>query len=177
MDRQVKFLITALALGMVVATLGTAQPEEGGGPPPPPPARKIPGINAEDLYPNGCVDCHVVMKEMNMDVRLSTEMAEWGEEVDPKWVDLAKAASFDASVITGVHPEVSDALKDVPNGCLECHKKDSKTAPPFARLLHLIHLTGGDESPFMTYNQGECTHCHKLDGKTGEWRIPSAPEP
>lgn len=175
MDRQMKFPIIALALGMVVVALGTAQPQEGGGGPPPPPARKIPGINAEDIFPNACVDCHVVIKEANVDARFSTHIAKWKEGAEPKLVELAKAASVDASVIKGVHPEAAGTLDDIPNGCLACHTKDSNAAPPFARFIHLIHFTGGDESPFFTFYQGECTHCHKFNAKNGEWSIPSAP--
>lgn len=146
------------------------------GPPPPPPARQVPGLNAADAYPKGCVDCHINMKEWNKDVRLSTLMAKWNDEVDPKLLEHARAAAADPAKITGKHPQATASLKNIPGACLACHKKDSKTGPPFARLVHAIHLTGGEQNPFMTYFQGECTHCHKLDAKTGQWSIPSAPE-
>ena len=44
----------------------------------------------------------------------------------------------------------------------------SKMAPPFASLMHAIHLGGGEQSP--------CTHGHKLDSKTGSWSTPTAAE-
>ena len=49
-------------------------------------------------------------------------------------------------------------------------------APPFARLMHAIHLVGAQDSHYMTFYQGECTHRHKLDQKSGAWSLPSGPE-
>jgi len=56
-----------------------------------------------------------------------------------------------------------------------CHKQGSTIAPPFGRLLHLIHFTGSGNT-YLTVGQGECTHCHKLDEKTGVWRVASGDE-
>ena len=142
----------------------------------PPAARKIPGITAEDTHPNACIDCHVNHPEMKMDARLSTVIGGFTKQVDEKTLAKAKAASADPSKIKGKHPAVDAAFKDIPNACLKCHKRDSKTAPPFAHLAHAIHLVGGQENYFMTVYQGECTQCHKLDQKTGAWSIPSGPE-
>jgi hypothetical protein len=49
-------------------------------------------------------------------------------------------------------------------------------APPFVCPMHAMHLVGGQDSHFMTFYQGECTHCHKLDQKSGAWSLPSGPE-
>jgi len=66
MPRILSFVITA---STVSSANGFAQAEKGqGGPPPPPPVRAIPGLTAEDPHPRACVDCHVVMKDFNMDV-------------------------------------------------------------------------------------------------------------
>jgi hypothetical protein len=43
-------------------------------------------------------------------------------------------------------------------------------------MMHVIHLTGGEENHFLTAYQGECTSCHKLNTTTGQWTTPSAPE-
>jgi hypothetical protein len=43
-------------------------------------------------------------------------------------------------------------------------------------MMHAMHLTGGEKNPFLTMYQGECTLCHKLDGRTGAWTIPSGTE-
>jgi hypothetical protein len=171
----------ALLFGsMVAAAVVLAQSDEPqGGPPPPPPMRAIPGLTAEDPHPHACVDCHIVMKEpKEMDTRISTLMAQWNEgQVEPALLEKAKAAAADPAKITGKHPKVTGALKDIPKGCLMCHGKDSKTAPPFARMIHLVHLTGAEQNPYLSYFQGDCTHCHKLDQKTGAWSMPSASEP
>lgn len=161
---------SALVSITVLATLTT---EAAGPPGPPPPARAIPGINAKDPFPRACVDCHVRLPEQ--DVRLSTLMAKWTEAVEPALLDRAKAAA-PGLALAGKHPAVPEALGDVPAACLTCHGKDSTTAPPFGRMLHAIHLGGGESSHYLTLFQGECTHCHKLDLKTGVWSLPSGAE-
>lgn len=180
MRSTLRFLMGLMFGSMIAAAVVLAQSDAPeGGPPPPPPMRAIPGLTADDPNPHACVDCHIVMKEpKEMDTRISTLMAQWNDgKVEPALLEKAKAASADPSKITGKHPKVTSALKDIPKGCLMCHGKDSKMAPPFARMLHLVHLTGGEENPYLTYFQGDCTHCHKLNQKTGTWSIPSAPEP
>jgi hypothetical protein len=42
--------------------------------------------------------------------------------------------------------------------------------------MHLVHLTGGTDNVFVSTFKGDCTHCHKLDAKTGAWSLPSSPE-
>lgn len=154
-----------------------APPSSPGAPPAPPSARKIPGINAPDPFPNACVSCHVNMPEQNMDARFSTLMKGWREKVEPGLLAKAQAAAPAGVTLKGKHPAITSALRNIPDGCLKCHGAESKKAPPFARMIHLVHLTGGDENHFMTMFQGECTDCHKLNATTGAWSIPSAPEP
>ena len=137
--------------------------------------RQIPGITAKDLFPNGCVDCHVAGKDGDM--RISTLMASWTTAVKAPLLEKSKAASADASKIKGKHLPVPNVKANIPQSCLAaCHKKGSTIAPAFGQLLHVIHLTGGSQNRFLTANQGECTHCHKLDPKTGAWRIASGAE-
>jgi hypothetical protein len=144
--------------------------------PSPPPARKIPGIIADDPYPNACVDCHINYVEMKLDTRFSTHMKLWSENVDPKLLNKAQASAPKGMILKGKHPNANSAIKDVPAKCISCHDKESTTAPPFGNMMHNIHLTGGEENYFLTMFQGECTYCHKLDLSTGQWLIPSAPE-
>lgn len=169
-------LTVALVVSIFLLIFPVTGPAEEGGPPPSPPARKIPGITTEDAFPRGCVDCHILMPEANMDVRLSTHLNQWVEKVDPKI--LAKAQTYAPPGVTlkGKHPAVPNALKDIPAGCISCHGKGSKMAPPLDRMLHGLHLTGGEENVFLTVFQGECTHCHKFNPATGEWSIPSGSE-
>jgi len=165
-------LVLFLALAAPIA-VDTQSPQ----PPPLPPAREVPGINAPDPFPGGCVDCHVVQPQLNVDGRLSTHMKQLAEKVDAAMLARAQAAAPAGVTLKGKHPAIPAAmLKDLPKGCMPCHGKTSKTAPPFAALLHGIHLSGGQQSPYMTLFQGECTPCHKLDAKTGAMSIPSGPE-
>lgn len=176
MIMRVSLLGTAFLL--LSGLLFTARSQdEGQGMPAPPPARQIPGITAEDRYPHGCVDCHINYVQMNLDTRLSTLMKQWKEQVEPKLLATAQASAPEGITLKGKHPDVPDALRDIPAGCITCHSKGSTVAPAFANLLHRIHLVGGDQNHFLTLFQGECTHCHKLDQSTGHWAIRSAPEP
>ncbi len=172
-----------LFVSLILAGPAGAGPEAGKAPesgkagmPAPPPPRAIPGLTAEDHFPHACVDCHLNYAEMNMDTRFSTLLKQWSEQVDPKLLAEAKASAPQGLTVTGKHPDATQALADIPNACLQCHDKAANAAPPFSRMIHRIHLTGGKENPFLTVFQGECTHCHKLDQSTGEWSIPSGPE-
>ena len=88
-----------------------------------------------------------------------------------------QAFSPDGMKLKGQHPSAEQALKDIPNACLQCHGRTSKIAPPFVRLLHGVHLLGGAQNHFLTMFQGECTHCHKLDSQKATWSLASGPEP
>lgn len=156
----------ALATAVTGQTPATAQASA---------SRQIPGVTAKDLYPNGCVDCHVAGKDSDM--RLSTLMAKLTAAVPEPLMDKARASSADPSKIKGKHLPMPNVKTNTPQTCLAgCHKKGSTMAPPFAQLMHAIHLTGGAQNRFLTANQGECTHCHKLDQKTGAWKMPSGAE-
>jgi hypothetical protein len=173
--RTAMLFLCALCFSLV-AVATQSQGEEKPAPPTPPPARKIPAITAEDRYPGACVDCHINYTDMNMDTRLSTLMQAWYKEVDPRLLEKIRPAAPKGLELTGKHPDAADALREIPKGCLKCHYKNSKKAPPFAGMIHLIHLSGGEENHFLTLFQGECTHCHKLDVVTGKWFIPSSGE-
>lgn len=141
------------------------------------PARQVPGITTVDRHPRGCVDCHVVYADEGFDARLSVRLQEWtAGKVEPALLAQTKATMPAGVPAKGKHPPAEDSLEDIPAACLDCHDSASKKAPPFSRLLHLVHLTGGAKSPYMTVYQGECTHCHKLDAGTGTWSLPSGPE-
>jgi hypothetical protein len=138
------------------------------------PARKIPGITTKDAFPKACVDCHV--NRPDMPLPLSVRLKQWNEKVDPQLLAKVQPSAPKGMTLKGKHPNVAAMTKEIPGGCLKCHGKESKMAAPFATMIHAIHLTGGDENPFLTTFQGECTHCHKLDTKSGQWSMPSASE-
>ena len=161
-----------LVLAAVFATAAAGQTPATS---PTPTVRAIPGITAKDLYPSGCVDCHVAGKDG--DKRLSTLMTQLAGAVHAALLVKTKAASVDPAKIKGKHLPIPNVKANIPQSCLKaCHKKGSTIAPPFGLLLHSIHLAGGSQNKFMTTYQGECTHCHKLDPKTGAWKIPSGAE-
>lgn len=171
-----KMMLFTIALSLFLPIYLAHGQEEKQGAPAPPPARKIPGINSEDPYPHGCVDCHINYVEMNLDTRFSTLMKLLSDTTEPKLLAKVQASAPEGLVLKGKHPNAIAALKDIPAGCMVCHGKTSKTAPPFASMIHTIHLTGGEDNNFMTIFQGECTYCHKMDLTTGHWTMPSAPE-
>jgi len=164
----------AVLLAVPFAVLAQAPTAGDGGPPPA--AVASPATPGEDAYPGGCVDCHVNMPEAGVDARFGTAFARWREEVDAGLLARAQSTMPEGVRLKGRHPAAGRSLEDVPAACLKCHRADSKSAPPFGRLLHLVHLTGGENNHFVTLFQGECTHCHKLDAATGKWSLPSGPE-
>jgi len=164
--------LASLPVILVLGTprLATAQDDER------PPMPAIPGTTAEDGFPMACVSCHVVLPD-GRDVRISTLMHGWMREVDPILLEAARDASPGDLKLAGKHPEVGASLENIPSGCLMCHGRGATLAPPFARLMHRIHLVGGESNQYVMLFQGECTYCHKLDPVSGAWSIPSGPEP
>lgn len=84
-----RWLVVILGLGMSIlfgAPGGVAQTADSSVAsvePEPPPPRQIPGVNAEDRFPDGCVSCHINMPDRKMDTRISTLMTQWNESVAP----------------------------------------------------------------------------------------------
>lgn len=136
----------------------------------------IPGITAADEFPAACVSCHVVLPD-GMDVRLSTLMGQWQVQVDSILLATAQSAAPAGLRLEGRHPDAAGSLESIPIGCMACHGRNATRAPPFARLMHRIHLVGGEANHFLTLFRGECTYCHKLDAESGAWSIPTGPEP
>lgn len=135
------------------------------------------GLAAGDPFPKGCVSCHTVDKAKGTDHRLSVALKQWtAGKVDAGLLAQSKASAPAGVVLKGKHPAAEDSVEDIPSACLDCHDSGSKKAPPFSQLMHLVHLTGGTNNVYVTTFKGECTHCHKLDVKTGAWSIPSGPE-
>jgi len=133
-------------------------------------------VSAADAFPMGCVSCHTVDKAKGADHRLSVALKEWTlGKIDADLLAKSKASAPVGVTLKGKHPAAEDSLEDIPGACLDCHDSGSKKAPPFSQLLHLVHLTGANNA-FVTTFKGDCTHCHKLETKTGGWSMPSGPE-
>jgi len=122
------------------------------------------------------VSCHIDMPDIGVDGRLSTSIREWERQVPPDVVAIARRAADSDVIVRGKHPPLPLPLVDVPSSCMTCHGAGSKSAPPFYRLLHLMHYSGGNENHFLTEFGGECTLCHKMDLQTGRWTLPSGSE-
>ena len=125
-------------------------------------------IHAKDLFPAGCVDCHV------KDHRVSTMLARWNGKVDAKTLAAMQAFVPKGITLKGKHPPV--ATKDIPASCMKCHARTSRVIPPLAPLMHGIHLAKADPSEFVKKFGGDCTHCHKLNRANGKWALPSGAE-
>ncbi len=135
------------------------------------------GSAAVDPSPNGCVSCHVLDNSKGVDERLSVKLKEWtAGKIEPGLLAQSKASSPAGLTLKGKHPAAEDSLDDIPGACLDCHDSGSKKAPPFSRLLHLVHLSGGVNNTYVTKFKSDCMHCHKLNTQTGEWSMPSGPE-
>jgi hypothetical protein len=137
----------------------------------------ISGITSVDEFPHACVSCHKNYKEMNMDVRLSTVLKEWSENgVKAELLAKIQAAAPEGVNLKGKHSFKSNDNTSIPEDCNKCHGKSMKTALPISQLVHIIHLNGGKNNNFITVYQGQCTHCHKLDMKTGIWSVVNGKE-
>lgn len=160
---------------LLVATAGSWA-SASSGPAPGSAGAQEPGLPAGDPFPNACIDCHLNFAERDLDVRLSTILAAWREEVRPETLRKARAVAPRDLELVGRHPDVTESLGSIPAACATCHGPSSTEAPPLAALMHLLHLTG-QENHYLAEFQGACTPCHKLDQSTGAWSVPSAREP
>lgn len=172
-------MVRGIALSFLAATALTAlsvcllsaeehRRERPTGPP-------IPGLTAPDTMPNGCVDCHKTFPDRNKDERLTTELEKWSRGVHGHLLELAQAAVPEGVTLKGKHPDVKALIKVIPDDCLMCHRAGGKNVPAFETLIHGIHLAGR-ENHFVTRAGGHCTHCHKLDKKTGKLSLGSGKE-
>lgn len=110
----------------------------------------LPGINAPDAQPKGCVDCHV--KTGSKDFRLT--------------------AVLDG--IKGGHPDVSKLVKNVPMDCLKCHYA-SQMAPVLGSMVHRNHYQNQVNNDFLITDKGSCLSCHTVDTQSGKIGIKNAP--
>jgi len=111
----------------------------------------LPGINAEDKYPNGCVSCHVDAGGGN-DYRIN--------------VELKKVTD---------HPDVGAMMNTLPKDCSMCHKEGG-AASPLNTITHKQHYANPGENHFVTEYDGACLACHALDLSTGAMTIKNGPK-
>jgi len=171
--KYLKFALFGVVLGLNLAALNQVHAEELQTTPSP---RDIPGIITDDMFPSGCVNCHLNFTDRSMDTRISTLLIKWQENVDLELLEKAQAAASEGVVLLGKHPFATESIKDIPLTCIKCHSSMPQKAPIFGQMIHLIHLTGGKDNHYMTLFQGECTYCHKFNSNTGKWSLPSGAE-
>jgi len=112
-----------------------------------------------------------------VDERLSVKLKELTAcKIEPGLLAKSKASAPAGLTMKGKHPTAEDSLDDIPGACLDCHDAGSKKAPPFARLLHHVHLAGGVNNTYVTTFKSNCMHCHRFSTQTGEWTIPRGAE-
>jgi hypothetical protein len=109
---------------------------------------------AKDPYPKACVDCH------KGPTKLSVMLA----KPNPALAARVQPFAPKGTKLTGKHPAIAFAFKDVPAKCMPCHSATAKTTAPMPKIMHTLHA-GMD-----------CTNCHKFDPKTAEQVVPSGPE-
>lgn len=108
----------------------------------------LPGITIADDHPNGCIDCHKKQAD-GQDYRLNVSLAKLGK-----------------------HPKIDAIVKQVPAGCLMCHKEGGKVSA-LNIMLHQVHYEKGTDSAFVKFYQGACLSCHKLDKASGKTSVKS----
>lgn len=136
----------------------------------------LPGITTPDTRPRACVECHKNYPG-KFDGRLSVHLKEWATKgVDAHLLAKAQSTMPAGIKLQGKHPDVSNIVKVIPTDCLMCHGGHAANVPPFRKLIHAIHLTGGKDNHYLSNYGGQCLNCHKLDQKTGTWGLGSGTE-
>ena len=131
----------------------------------------MPGITTDDPRPRACVECHRDIPDMGKDFRLTVLLGKWENGADPKYLEKAQAAMPAGKKLSGKHPDIRKIVSTIPTDCLMCHWRESEKAPPFSRMLHLVHLVGGKDNHYLMKYKGECLNCHKLDQRNGHWGL------
>ena len=102
----------------------------------------------DDLFPNGCVSCHIDTGKENEDHRLITVMAQL-----PK------------------HPKIT-IIKNVPDDCKKCHGENKKIGK-LSLVIHKVHYDKKDENGFMKNFGGKCIYCHSIDSVDWKMKVKS----
>ena len=111
---------------------------------------RLPGINAPDEHPNGCVDCH----------------AEGGAE---------GALPMNVALEEMKHSDISAIVKTLPQDCSICHIPET----PIGAInlqTHSVHYQNPSENNFVQNYSGQCLSCHALNVETGVLSIKQGPK-
>lgn len=134
-----------LRAAMLAVLLGGCTDPGPTPPAPPPPA--LAGITVADPFPQGCVDCHIVLPN-GEDHRMNVGIRRFPD-----------------------HPPLDDH-KRIPDDCRTCHEPGSLVGA-LDRLVHALHFRKPAENHFVGMFQGSCLACHRLDAGTGKMPVKS----
>lgn len=109
----------------------------------------LPGSNAPEGFPNGCIDCH--SSGDGYDYTLKTTLSKYDD-----------------------HPSITRSVNKVPNDCSICHTADY--AGDLKGLIHKVHLEDTSADGFVKNYGQNCLACHTGYPKPGEPLIKSAPK-
>ncbi len=105
----------------------------------------IPGSDAPEGFPNGCIDCHSVTDDNDFSMKATLDQLE-------------------------DHPSIANMVSIVPNDCSMCHTESY--AGDLKGIIHEVHLENND-SFVENYGQN-CLACHSDYPKDGDPLIKSA---
>jgi hypothetical protein len=107
----------------------------------------LPGSDAPEGFPNGCIDCHSVSDNNDFSLKATLDKLE-------------------------DHPSITKMVNNVPNDCSMCHTESY--AGELKGIIHNIHLENDDEDGFVKNYGQNCLACHSDYPKSGDPLIKSA---
>ena len=125
------FIITILFLGIASAYAVDA----------------LPGSDAPEGFPNGCIDCHSVSEDNDFSLKATLD------QLDD-------------------HPSIANMVNNVPNDCSMCHT--ASYAGDLKDTIHKVHLENDEDDGFVANYGQNCLACHSDYPKDGDPLIKSA---
>ncbi len=70
------------------------------------------------------------------------------------------------------HPDVGPDTEVVPEDCSDCHSEEGGLWL-LSEVAHMAHFREPADNGFVQEFDGDCRHCHVMDGETGEVDVKS----
>ena len=100
--------------------------------------------NVQAKYPQGCVDCHDGTTEPTVGAKLE----KFG------------------------HENVDEDTAMVPGDCADCHSEEGGMWF-LSEVAHMAHYRDPASNKFVLDYNGDCRHCHVMDGESGAASVKS----